>query len=97
MGAFFKSARAIEIRWRSPPESFPPVRRGSDQIPYRQPDADIGQHSQHHGNRRESKPQKCQSLIAAGIFQQHCQVALFLLFHTKYLNKKILDVQHLVF
>jgi hypothetical protein len=40
MGASFRIARAMEIRWRSPPESFIPVRR-SGVVPLGKPHDEV--------------------------------------------------------
>ena len=61
--------------------SFCPVRCDSDQIPRHQPDTDVREHPEHHGNCGESKAQECQAFIAACKPEQHRQVAFFLFFH----------------
>ena len=58
-----------------------PVRRDGDQIPGHQPDADIGQHPQHHGHGGQSQTQECQPLVTARVAQQHGKLVLFFLFH----------------
>ena len=73
-------------RERHPPEAgdpgrLRPVRRGSDQIPRRKPDADVGDHPEDHGDRRKPQTQKGQSPVTACIGKQDAQIAFFLFFH----------------
>ena len=58
-----------------------PVRRHGNQIPCRQPDAEVRDHAAHHGHRRQSQPQKGKPPMAACVFQQDGQRVLFLLLH----------------
>ena len=60
-----------------------PVRRHRDQVPGRQPDADIGRHAQQHGHRRQGQPQEGQPFVAARVVQQDGHIALSLLLHEK--------------
>ena len=60
-----------------------PVRRHRDQIPGRQPDADVGRHAQQHGHRRQGQPQEGQPFVAARVVQQDGHIALSLLLHEK--------------
>ena len=58
-----------------------PVRRHSDQISCRQPNAEVRDHAAHHGHRRQSQPQKGKPPMAACVSQQDRQRVLFLLLH----------------
>ena len=58
-----------------------PVRRHGDQIPRRQPDADVGGHAQQHGDPRQGQAQKGQPLVAARIMEQSRHIVLFSFFH----------------
>ena len=60
-----------------------PVRRRGDQIPGRQPDADVGRHAQHHGHCRQPQAQKGQPPAAPRIVQQGGYIVLLLLLHGK--------------
>ena len=61
-----------------------PVRCDGYQIPRHQPDADIRQHAQNHGDGRKPESQEGQPFIAARVTQQNGYVALFLFFHYGY-------------
>ena len=58
-----------------------PVRRHSDQISCRQPNAEVRDHAAHHGHRRQSQLQKGKPPMAACVSQQDRQRVLFLLLH----------------
>ena len=58
-----------------------PVRSRGDQIPRRQPDADVGGHAQQHGKPRQGQAQKGQPLVAACITEQSRHIIPFLFFH----------------
>ena len=58
-----------------------PVRRHSDQISCRQPNAEVRDHAAHHGHRRQSQPQEGEPPVAARISQQNGQSVLLLLLH----------------
>ena len=61
---------------------FRPVRRRGDQIPRRQPDAEIRRHPKRHGDAGQAKPQKGQLSVIPRVAQQGGQVIGFLfLFH----------------
>ena len=60
-----------------------PVWSNFDQIPGRQPDADVRRHAQHHGHCRQPQAQKGQPPAAPRIVQQGGYIVLLLLLHGK--------------
>lgn len=58
-----------------------PVWRCMNQIPGCQPNADVRDHAQEHGNRRQGKSQESQVFVTACIAKQNRKIAFLFFFH----------------